>query len=111
MSSFIFLSLIFLSTQFSEFAILYWPIQSGPIAGSGSNTLQVKNLRYSRTGVLRYAFGPASAIEAPEPPGQPPKNHLAQEELKPFWMLFKKDEAKETRKSKYETQIFGFEIY
>jgi hypothetical protein len=110
MSGFIFLSLIFLSTQFSDFAIPYCPIQSDPIAGSGSNTLQVKNLRYSRTGVLRYAFGPASAIEAPEPPGQP-KNHLAQEELKPFWMLFKKDEAKETRKSKHETQIFGFEIY
>jgi hypothetical protein len=34
-----------------------------------SITMQVKNLRYSRTGVLRYAFGLSSTIETPKPPG------------------------------------------
>jgi len=33
------------------------PIQSDRNAGNGSDALQVKNPRYSRTGVLRYAFG------------------------------------------------------
>jgi len=32
-------------------------VQSDQIAGNGSQALQVENLRYSRTGVLRYAFG------------------------------------------------------
>jgi hypothetical protein len=41
------------------------PIPSDPIADNGSEPLQVKNLRYSRTGVLRYAFGLTSAIKAP----------------------------------------------
>jgi hypothetical protein len=39
------------------------PIQSDPMAGNGSDRLQVKNLRYSRTGVLRYAFGLSSVFE------------------------------------------------
>src|SRR6185369_2955654 len=55
--------------------------------------LQVKNLRHSRTGVLRYAFGLTLTNEAPEAPEKPPKNHVAPKELKPFCMQFKKDGA------------------
>ena len=33
-----------------------------------SDAVQVKNLRYSRTGVLRYAFGLTLTIAASEPP-------------------------------------------
>jgi len=54
--------------------------------------MQVENLRYSRTGVLRYAFGLTSTIADPKPPGTP-SDHLPQEKLKPFWMQFKKDAA------------------
>jgi hypothetical protein len=36
--------------------------------------LQVKNLRYSRTGVLRYAFGLTPAIADPKPSGNPQRS-------------------------------------
>jgi len=68
------------------------------MADNGSEPLQVKNLRYSRTGVLRYAFGLPSTIEAPDQANS--QKRVAQEELKPFWMRFKKDEAK-----------FGFPVW
>jgi len=55
-----------------------------------SITMQVKNLRYGPADAGRYTFGPTSAIEASGPQRQTPKNHMAREELKPFW---KKAEA------------------
>jgi len=69
----------------------FWSVESSEISRPASG-LQDEILRYSRTGVLRYVFGPTSTIEPLEPPGNP-SNHVAREELKPFWMQFKKDEA------------------
>jgi hypothetical protein len=53
-----------------------------------------KNLRYSPADAGRYAFGLPSTSEAREQQGKLAKNHAARDELKPFWMQSKKDEAK-----------------
>src|SRR6185369_12376304 len=47
----------------------------------------------TRADAGRYAFGLTSTMEPLEPPANP-SDHVAQEELKSFWMQFKKDECR-----------------
>jgi hypothetical protein len=63
---FIFLSLIFLSARFSDYAIRQWPESKRSDPGNSSNAAQVKNLRYSPEDAGRYAFGLTLTNETPK---------------------------------------------
>ena len=75
--------------------------------------MQLKNLRYGpadarRRGTLRLRA--TLDLGSSETTRQTPKNHPAREELKPFWMQFKKDEAKFETRGKFEFESSKAEV-